>query len=161
MAKTLCSQGWGPGSITGQEIQSHILQLKIGGVIGSKFTWPKANPYATENGGSLLSPEKEAALRKWLPIYNEKMLSRGKYLNLYDYGFDKPEAHVIEKDGAMYYSFYAPEWNGEPITLRGLSADRTYTVTEYAADEPHTYTVDGSNPVIAPVFQGNYLIEVK
>ena len=28
MAKTLCSQGWGPGSITGQEIQSHILQLK-------------------------------------------------------------------------------------------------------------------------------------
>jgi alpha-galactosidase len=89
------------------------------------------------------------------------MLSRGKYLNLYDYGFDKPEAHVIEKDGATYYSFYAPEWNGEPITLRGLSADRTYTVTEYAADEPHTYTVDGSNPVIAPVFQGNYLIEVK
>ena len=28
VAKTLCSQGWGPGSITGQEIQSHILQLK-------------------------------------------------------------------------------------------------------------------------------------
>ena len=28
MAKTLCFQGWGPGSITGQGIQSHILQLK-------------------------------------------------------------------------------------------------------------------------------------
>ena len=28
VAKALCSQGWGPGSITGQEIQSHILQLK-------------------------------------------------------------------------------------------------------------------------------------
>ena len=28
VAKTLCSQGWGPGLITGQGIQSHILQLK-------------------------------------------------------------------------------------------------------------------------------------
>ena len=136
-------------------------QIGVGGVIGSKFTWPKVNPYATECGGSLLTPEKEAALRKWLPIYNEKMLSRGKYLNLYDYGFDKPEAHVIEKDGAMYYSFYAPEWKGESITLRGLSADRRYTVTEYTADQPVSYEIDGANPVINPTFEGNYLIEVK
>ncbi len=136
-------------------------QVGVGGVIGTKFTWPKANPDATECGGSLLTEEKEALLRKWVPIYSEKMLSNGNYLNLYDYGFDKPEAHVIEKDGAMYYAFYAPEWNGEPIELRGLDPSRSYTVTEYAADEPRAYAVDGKYPVIRPAFKGSYLIEVK
>ena len=136
-------------------------QVGVGGVIGTKFTWPKPNPDATENGGSLLTPEKEALLRKWVPIYKEKMLSKGTYLNIYTYGIDKPEAHVIERGGAMYYSFYAPQWNGEPITLRGLSADRRYTVTEYTSDQPVTYEIDGANPVINPVFESNYLIEVK
>jgi len=135
-------------------------QIGVGGIIGTKFTWPEPNPHATENGGSLLTPEKEALLRKWVPIYNEKMLSRGEYLPLYDYGFDKPEAHVISKDGAMYYAFYAEKWDGAPIELRGLE-NREYTVTEYTAEEPRTYTIDGSNPVIKPFFEKNYLIEVK
>lgn len=135
-------------------------QIGVGGIIGTKFTWPKANPDAQENGGSLLTPEKEALLKKWVPIYTEKMLSRGNYLNLYDFGFDKPEAHVIEKDGAMYYAFYAPRWDGEPIELRGLSP-RTYTITEYASDAPRSYELDGTNPVIRPRFEGSYLIEVK
>ena len=135
-------------------------QVGVGGVIGTKFTWPKANPDATECGGSLLTEEKEALLRKWVPIYSEKMLSTGNYLNLYDFGFDKPEAHVIEKDGAMYYAFYAPEWNGEPIELRGLDASCSYRVTEYAADQPRTYAIEGSDPFIRPTFKGNYLIEV-
>ena len=136
-------------------------QIGVGGVIGTKFTWPEPNPDATECGGSLLTDEKEALLRKWVPIYTEKMLSRGEYLPLYDYGFDKPEAHVIRKDGAMYYAFYAPSWDGKPIELRGLEAGREYTVTEYTADEPVSYTIDGANPVITPSFKGNYLIEVK
>lgn len=135
-------------------------QIGVGGIIGTKFTWPKANPDAKESGGSLLTPEKESLLRKWVPIYTDKMLSRGEYLNLYDFGFDKPEAHVIAKDGAMYYAFYAPEWDGDPITLRGLEA-RKYTVTEYTADEPRTYEVEGPDPVIHPRFERNYLIEVK
>ena len=135
-------------------------QVGVGGVIGTKFTWPKTNPDATENGGSLLTPEKEALLRKWVPIYMSKMLSKGTYLNLYTYGIDKPEAHVIEKDGALYYAFYAPSWDGSPITLRGLDPACTYTVTEYTADEPSSYVIEGSSPVIKPVFEGNYLIEV-
>ena len=135
-------------------------QVGVGGVIGTKFTWPTTNPDATENGGSLLTPEKEALLRKWVPIYKSKMLSKGSYLNLYTYGIDKPEAHVIEKDGALYYAFYAPSWDGSPITLRGLDPACTYTVTEYTADEPSSYVIEGSSPVIKPVFEGNYLIEV-
>ena len=136
-------------------------QVGVGGVIGTKFTWPKANPDATENGGSLLTDEKEALLSKWVPIYSEKMLSTGEYLNLYDFAFDKPEAHVIKKGEAMYYSFYAEKWNGEPIQLRGLDPERSYTVTEYTADEPVSYSIDGKDPVIKPTFTGNYLIEVK
>ena len=135
-------------------------QIGVGGVIGSKFTWPRPNP-SVEGDGYLLTPEKEALLRKWVGIYNDKMLSRGEYLNLYDFGFDKPEAHVIRKDGALYYAFYAPSWDQEPIELRGLEPGRTYTVTEYAGDDGKTYSVDGSHPVITPVFTGNYLIEVK
>ena len=134
-------------------------QIGVGGVIGSKFTWPAPNP-TVEGDGYLLTPEKEAALRKWVGIYNDKKISAGTYLNLYDYGFDKPEAHVIEKDGAMYYAFYAPEWNGAPIELRGLEK-RSYTVTEYAADEPRSYEIDGNAPFINPVFEKSYLIEVK
>ena len=107
-----------------------------------------------------MTPEKEALLRKWVPIYKTKMLSKGTYLNLYTYGIDKPEAHVIEKSGALYYAFYAPSWDGSPITLRGLDPACTYIVTEYTADEPVSYTVSGSEPVIKPVFEGNYLIEV-
>ena len=134
-------------------------QVGVGGVIGSKFTWPAPNP-TVEGDGYLLTPEKEAALRKWVGIYNDKMISTGRYLNLYDYGFDKPEAHVIEKDGTMYYAFYAPKWKGQPIELRGLEK-RTYTVTEYTSDDLRSYELDGSDPVIRPCFEGAYLIEVN
>ncbi|MBO4605576.1 MAG: alpha-galactosidase [Bacteroidales bacterium] len=136
-------------------------QIGVGGIIGTKFTWPEPNPYAEQNGGSILTPEKEALLRKWVPIYTDKMLSKGKYLGLYSYGFDIPEGHVIEKDGAMYYAFYAPSWKGGSIELRGLEPGRKYTVTEYTADEPRSYEIDGSHPFINPVFTNNYLIEVK
>ena len=135
-------------------------QIGIGGVIGSKFTWPKKNPNV-RGDGYLLTPEKEALLKKWVAIYNEKMLSKGDYLNLYDIRFDVPETHVISKDGAMYYAFYAEEWNGGQIELRGLDADKTYTVVEYTSDDLKSYTVEGSNPVITPSFTRDYLIEVR
>ena len=143
-------------------------QLGIGGVLGSKFTWPKNNPNVKVNYldndvlvDYLLTPEKEVYYKKWVGLYNEYMLSTGDYLNLYDLGFDKPEGHVITKDGNMYYAFYADEWNGEPVELRGLDADKRYLVTEYTADEKKSYEVEGSNPYINPTFKLNYLIEVK
>ncbi len=134
-------------------------QIGIGGVIGSKFTWPKNNPYVKRD--YLLTPEKETRLKKWVGIYNEKKLSQGEYLNLYDIRFDLPETHVIEKDGALYYAFYAEAWTGEAIELRGLDKDKTYLITEYASDDKKTYEVKGENPFIFPNFSRNYLIEVK
>lgn len=89
------------------------------------------------------------------------MLSRGEYLNLYDIRFDLPETHVIKKDGAIYYAFYADSWTGEAIELRGLDKEKTYLVTEYASDDIKTYEVEGKNPFIYPNFTKNYLIEVK
>ncbi len=47
---------------------------------------------------------------KWLKIYQKYQLSKGEYLNLYDIGFDYPEAHVIKKDGRFFYAFYTHPW---------------------------------------------------
>lgn len=133
-------------------------QIGIGAVVGSKFTWPKDNPNVEKS--YLLTPEKEVFYKKWVGIYNEKMLSKGDYLgSLYDLTFDKPETHAIKKDGKMYYAFYADEWNGESIELRGLK-NQTYVVNEYTSDEGVVYEVDGSNPIIHPTFKRAYLIEV-
>lgn len=132
-------------------------QLGIGGVPGSKFTWPRNNPDVKED--YRLTPEKEPVYKKWIALYNEKRLSTGDYLNLYDIAWDLPEAHVIRKDGRMYYAFYAEAWKGGEIELRGLDPERTYTVCEYASTG-RTYPIDGARPVIAPEFEGSYLIEV-
>lgn len=132
-------------------------QIGIGAVVGSKFTYPKDNPDVKTS--YLLTPEKETLYKKWLAIYNEKMLSKGDYLNLYNLTFDKPEAHVIRKDGKMYYAFYADEWNGEEIELRGLD-NKVYTIREYTGEEANAYTLEGSRPIIQPYFKGSYLIEV-
>jgi len=52
------------------------------------------------------------------------MLPHGEYLGaLYDIGFDRPEAHAIAKDDALYYAFYADRWDGL-LELRGLAAGR-------------------------------------
>lgn len=133
-------------------------QIGIGGVIGSKFTWPKDNPNVKRS--YLLTPEKEVIYKKWVGIYNDKMVSTGSYLNLYDMAYDKPETHVLTKDSKMYYAFYAKQWAGEPIELRGLEKGRNYTVCEYTTDDRKTYTIEGSNPVITPTFTRDYLIEV-
>lgn len=61
------------------------------------------------------------------------MLSTGQYRGeLYDIGFDKPEAHAVEKDGRLYYAFYADKWDGE-VELRGLTKKR-YRLRDYFND---------------------------
>ncbi|WP_260599181.1 glycoside hydrolase family 36 protein [Sphingomonas endolithica] len=104
----------------------------IGAIPSTKFTWPKDVPNPTDPlppGGYLLTPEKEALWRKWIDLYRANMLSKGRYLGgLYDIGFDKPEAHAIEREGALHYAFYADSWDGA-LTLRGLGAGR-YALTD-------------------------------
>ena len=89
----------------------------VGGIVSTKFTWP-ADPKPKDS--FLLTPEKEAQWRKWIALHNEKRLAEGEYLGqLYDIGFDKPEAHAVRQNGRLYYAFYAGQWNG-PVELRGL-----------------------------------------
>jgi alpha-galactosidase len=108
----------------------------VGAVISTKFTWPKDTDNPTDKlppGGFVLTAEREAAWRKWVGIYQKHMLSKGDYRGrLYDIGFDKPEAHAIAKDGAMYYAFYAEQWKG-PVQLRGLGKG-TYRVRDVFKD---------------------------
>lgn len=110
----------------------------IGAIPSTKFTWPKDVPNPTDPlppGGYVLTAEKEALWRKWIDLYRANMLPKGRYLGgLYDIGFDKPEAHAIERDGALHYAFYADAWDG-PLTLRGLGAGR-YTLTDSFTGRP-------------------------
>jgi alpha-galactosidase len=114
--------------------------LGTGGVLGTKFTWPD---YGPKFKNVYLNPEKEGHWEKWIALYNQKMLSKGNFLDLYVYGYDAPEAYAIEKDGSMFYAFYAQSdasngkktavpskpWSGD-VELRGLAA-KTYRVTDY------------------------------
>ena len=136
-------------------------QIGTGSVIGTKFTYPEDNPDWTE-GPFKLTPEKEALIRKWMKIYKENNLARGEYLNLYTWGYDYPEAHVIRQNDALYYAFYIdddPAFEGE-IELKGLDPAKTYTAIEYTADEPREFEVSGANPKIEVEFERSYLLKV-
>lgn len=110
----------------------------IGAIPSTKFTWPKDTSRPMEKlppGGFVLTPAKEALWGKWVALYREHMLPKGRYLGgLYDIGFDKPEAHAIEKDGVLHYAFYADRWSG-PIALRGLG-DGDYTLVDGFSGKP-------------------------
>ncbi len=101
--------------------------IGVGAIVSTKFTWPRDRKSENE---FLLTAQREAQWRRWIALYNEKRLPEGDYRGeLYDIGFDKPEAHVITKDGRFYYAFYADRWNG-PVELRGLGNER-YRVADY------------------------------
>jgi alpha-galactosidase len=99
----------------------------IGAIVSTKFTWPQ-DPKPKDS--FLLTPQKEALWRKWITLYNERLLPEGTYRGeLYDIGFDKPETHAVEKSGRLYYALYARSWSG-PVSLRGLPAGR-HRVRDY------------------------------
>ena len=113
----------------------------IGAVVSTKFTWPE-DPKPKDS--FLLTPEREREWRKWIALYNQHRLPEGRYRgDLYDIGFDKPEAHVVEKAGRLYYAFYAEHWDG-PLPLRGLGAGR-YRVRDYVNDRELGTVSDSSN----------------
>lgn len=131
-------------------------QIGIGAVLGTKFTWPGKG----SNGETayVLTPEKEKIWKKWIAIYNEKMLSRNSYLGgLYDIGYDLPETHIIQKGNVLYYAFYNPDWNGS-IELRGLGKG-VYRVLDYENNKDMG-EVSAANPVINVRFTKHLLIEV-
>ncbi len=138
--------------------QDFASQVGIGAVPGTKFVWPATGVASKDE--NFLTPEKEKLFKRWLDIYNDKMLSKGVYHGeLYDLGYDYPEAHCIEKNGSMYYAFYSADFNGS-VELRGLREDKNYNVVDYVNDKP-LGTIKGGRPELKVNFKQFLLIEVK
>jgi alpha-galactosidase len=136
--------------------------IGTGGVVGTKFVWPDPGPKFRPVA---LTPQKEEHWKKWIDIYNQKMLSKGTFRNLYVYGYDEPEGYAIEKDGKMYYAFFSPDasrtWKGK-IELRGLRAGK-YHVRNYAeGSDLGSIDADGENaPQLETEFRDHLLLEVS
>jgi alpha-galactosidase len=132
-----------------------------GGVVGTKFTWPGNSPHPRLSN-TQLTPEKESLWKKWIDLYNSKMLSQGTFLNLYTIGVDVPEGYAIEKGSEMYYAFFVPSdsaaWKGK-IELRGLRPGQ-YRVVDYENGKD-LGTVDARDPTLAVEFSAHLLLEVS
>lgn len=131
-------------------------QIGVGGVLGTKFTWPEVKGTGKPDR-NYLSPEKEVVWKKWFDINRKKMLCKETYLGgLYDIGYDLPEAHVISKGDTLFYAFYAKEWNGS-VELRGLKSGK-YVVRDYV-NNVDLGSVTAENPVLKTNFTRNLLVE--
>jgi alpha-galactosidase len=131
--------------------------LGVGGVPGTKFVWPDPGPkYKPVN----LTSEKEEHWKKWIGLYNEKMLSKGEFRDLYVYGYDSPEAYAVEKDGKMYYAFFAEKFSGD-VELRGLKPGK-YHVADYADGKDFGTVLPDANGVakLKTEFREHLLLEV-
>ena len=136
--------------------------IGAGGVVGTKFVWPDPGP---KFKAVALTPEKDAHWKKWIDIYNQKMLSKGTFRNLYVYGYDSPEAYAIEKDGKMYCRWPSSPRRGargmDEVELRGL-ARGSYHVRDYT-DGKDLGTIDATTdaaPKLKADFQDHLLLEV-
>jgi len=137
-------------------------------VLGTKFTWPD---YGPKFKTVYLNEKKMEHWKKWIALYNQNMLSKGNFLNLYVYGYDSPEAYAIEKDGSIFYAFYAPEnaskskaassnpelWKGE-VELRGLAA-KQYRVIDYVNNKDYG-VVSGPEGRLKVEIQDSLLLQV-
>ncbi len=136
--------------------------IGTGGVVGTKFVWPELGPHYKEVN---LTQHKDEVWKKWIALYNDKMLSKGNFLDLYVYGYDTPEAYAIERDGKMYYAFFAPRrnaaWKGD-VELRGLKPG-TYHVIDYAEgkDFGNVESDASKTPKLAVDFKDHLLLEVS
>src|SRR5271166_2471369 len=128
----------------------------VGGVVGTIFVLPDE---VKKHGKSDLTPEREKHMAKWVGIYKDKMLSRGEYRGeLYDIGFDLPEAHAIQKGKEMYYAFYAKQWTGS-VELRGLE-NRDYHVVDYETGKDFG-TIHGPKATIPASFNQHLMLEAQ
>ncbi len=131
--------------------------IGVGGVIGTNFAWPGAP--GKKDPKLLLTPERERAWGFWAGIYRELRLPEGTYLGgLYDIGFDRPEAHAIQKGDRFYYAFYAERFQGT-VELRGLQPV-AYRVRDYVAGHD-LGLVKGPLARLSVEFRKHLLIEAR
>jgi alpha-galactosidase len=127
----------------------------VGGVLSTKFTLPgipQIDPTLA------LTPEKSVTWRRWMDIDRRERISAGRYLNLYDIAFDRPETHVIQKGDTLYYAFFADQGFSGTVELRGLDHDLRYAVMDYANRKPFG-VVDGGSPSLVIVVDHALLLK--
>ena len=106
-----------------------------------------------------LDNAQEDKWKLWIERDKRMGLSSGRYLNLYDIAFDKPEAHVVEKGGRLYYGFFADYWPvNRPLELRGLAPGKSYLLVDWASQDT-LGRVSADKPVIRRAFKDNLLLE--
>ncbi len=134
----------------------------IGGIVSTKFTWPRDTPNPSGTlppGGYVLDAAKEAEWRRWIAIYNDTRLAQGRYLgDLYDIGFDRPEAHAVAKGKKQYYAFYADSFAGT-VELRGLPRGVHRVRNLYSGAD--LGTVRGPSARLSAAFDKHLLVEVS
>jgi alpha-galactosidase len=136
--------------------------IGTGGVVGTKFVWPELGAHYKEVN---LTDHKDQLWKKWIDLYNQKMLSKGTFLNLYNYGYDMPEAYAIEKDGKMYYAFFSDKAGGEykgDLELRGLKPG-SYHVVDYVDGKDLGLATAGPDRIahLPSMFTDHLLLEVS
>ena len=129
-----------------------------GGVVGTKFVWP--DPGGPKFQKVNLTPEKDAKWKKWIALYNDKMLSKGTFRDLYVIGYDVPEGYAIEKNGKTYYAFFADAFKGD-LELRGL-APGSYKVVDYSTGKDYGSVAANEGMAKLPAdFKDHLLLEVS
>jgi alpha-galactosidase len=136
--------------------------IGTGGVVGTKFVWPELGAHYKEVN---LTEHKDELWKKWIDLYNQKMLSKGTFLNLYNYGYDMPEGYAIEKAGKMYYAFFSEKAGGEyqgDLELRGLKPG-SYRVLDYADGKDLGLATAGPDRIahLPSMFTDHLLLEVS
>tara|TARA_R110002049_G_scaffold28018_5_gene96672 strand:- start:25815 stop:27935 length:2121 start_codon:yes stop_codon:yes gene_type:complete len=132
----------------------------------SGFSVPQDFESAIGTGGQVttfytdLDVNQHKEWKRWVKEYTKKKLSSATYTNLYDIAFDKPETHVVKKDGQIYYGLYADLWSkSDTIVLRGLKEGVNYRVYDYSNNR-RLENVNGDAPYINIGFRNNLLLEV-
>ena len=135
--------------------------IGTGGVVGTKFVWPDPGPKFKDVN---LTAEKEEHWKKWIGLYNEKMLSKGEFLDLYVTGYDTPEAichRERRQDVLRLLRRSAAPWKGE-VELRGLKPGK-YRVSDYGEGKDLGTVDAGANGAakLPADFKEHLLLEVS
>jgi alpha-galactosidase len=134
-------------------------EIGCGGVPATKFVYPEDETLKkTLKEYWNLTPEKQSEWKRWFDLYDLHRPAEGEYLNLYDLGYDVPEAHAIRKGDDFYYAFFANDFHGE-VQLRGLE-NRSYQVQDYVTGT-HLAKVTGTLSTLHVNFHGSLLLLAK
>jgi alpha-galactosidase len=133
--------------------------IGIGGVPGTKFTIVETREFV--EGSKLLTNEKKEIWDTYLNAYNNERISQGKYINLYDICYDKPEIHLIQKKEDLYYGIFSKGKFKEEISLKGLSPRKKYQVVDYINEKVLSSNISLDNNQILVEFEDHLLIKVS